>query len=168
MREFIRMAPEPLNIPDKCQNCPAICIIKNEADKRDTEIRRDVKTAFVDDESKHAQRQRIVKKYVSSTSEVELNESLEEKRKRLAGVLDQQEEDIESDQFDIDEVTGECEGPTRLEGTSPLGRKVVAVVCGSEAYDNISDRFFAGPGHGQTQHEQVHVERLLHPNEFDG
>lgn len=156
------MAPKPLDIPEKCQDCPAICIIKDEASKRNADIRRDVATAFADDDQKHAQRQRILGKFVSSTPEVELNESLEEKRKRLAQGLDKQEEDIEFDQFEIDELTEACEGPVRLEGTTPLGRKVVATVCGSEAYN---DRFFVGPGHGQTQHEQVHVERLLHPDE---
>lgn len=161
MSEFIYTSPKQLDIPKECLECPAICIINNERRKQDIETEREVGTAFTDDEMKHENRQHILEKFVFSTSASELYEPLEEKRKRLARKLNQQEDDIEGDQVDIDEMTEVCGGPARIEGTTPLGRRVVATVCGSEDYGGASDRFFVGPGHGQAQHEHVHVKRFL-------
>ncbi len=161
MNAYKYTSPKPLKVPEKCSNCPAICTIIDQADTRNAEIDSEVGAALNFDKEKHAFNKRFIAKYLGERSD----ETLEERRQRVAEALDQQEIDTESDQSDIDELTADCEGPSEGELTTRLGRDVIVTVCGSEAYGSGTDRFFTGPGHGQTQHEQVHVNRIAKPGE---
>jgi hypothetical protein len=158
---FRYTSPSSLRVPEKCKDCPAICVVVDGSNKRDEETEREVSAALNFDEKRHD----AVQKFLVKFGRQDGVETLEEARRHAAALLDQKEDDAEADQVDIDELTAKCEGPTTLDGVTKLGRAVTATVCGSEAYGNETDRFFVGPGHGQTQHEQVHVNRIAFPGE---
>ena len=153
--------PKKLVIPEKCRLCPAICVIKVDVDKSNQHIEGSTEFAMEPAESNPFIKPAAETSGLDSSAAIDLLDGLKQARRpQLAVEMAAADDEFDSNQSDVDELTEECEGPLTLKGQTALGRLVTVTVCGSENFDQTS-RYLTLQGHGQTQHEQAHVERDL-------